>query len=291
MYEIYLQLSLYIGRKSNTMDLRGDAMARYTRRWNESVYKRYIREGRGRGCGSDYRPWLTVRDFPSLGMASRIKGQTTGRVYHMMSNLETNLFYLLDWSDEVLDIREQYPLSDLCGAIEIAEKAQIRYPYDARSGFPYVMTSDFYVDTINGSVVLSVKPSSELEKLRVREKLEIERRYWNARNVKWELVTEREINFVKSRNIEWLAQASDLTQFDLSSELQEMCKDYFLSSYTSSSDITNALFEDLEARYGLPAGIGFNIYKHLAFHKIVDINVDQPINRTLFGSQSVKITA
>ena len=179
-------------------------MAKYRRIWNEKVYRRYIQEGRGQGKGKAYKPWLTVRDFPSLGMVSRIKGQTTGRVYHLMSGLETKMFYLLDWSENVVDIREQYPLFEIGKVIEIAERARIRYPYDPKSGFPYVMTSDFYVETLNGAIAISVKPSSELEKSRVREKLEIERRYWASQDVQWELVTEHEINHVKAKNIEWL---------------------------------------------------------------------------------------
>ena len=92
-------------------------MAKRTRNWDEKIYRRYIQEGRGQGAGFSYKPWLTVRDFPSLGMVSRIKSDTTSRVHHLMSNNETNLFYLLDWSDSVLDIREQYPLLDIGDAI------------------------------------------------------------------------------------------------------------------------------------------------------------------------------
>jgi hypothetical protein len=266
-------------------------MGKYSRNWNENVYRRYIREGRGQGSGTNYVPWLTVRDFPSLGVVSRVKGQTTGRVYHLMSTNETNLFYLLDWSDSVLDIREQYPLSDLADAIGIAERAQIRYPYDNKSGFPYVMTSDFYVETSNGAVVLSVKPSSELDKPRVLEKLEIERRYWKARNVKWELVTEREINLTKARNIEWLSQARDLSQFGLCAAQQILCIDFFMLRYISEFSDIAGLCRELEQRFGLSGGIGLNIYKYLAYHKRIDINVSQSINIAAFANGSVQLTA
>ena len=109
------------------------SVSRYMRNWSETAYRRYLREGRRQGAGMDYKPWLTVRDFPSLGVVSRVKGWTTGRVYHLMSTLETKLFYLLDWSDDVIDIREQYPLLNIKEIIEIAEKAQIHYPYNHAS--------------------------------------------------------------------------------------------------------------------------------------------------------------
>ena len=258
-------------------------MARRSRSWNENVYQRYIHEGRGQGIGLKYKPWLTVRDFPSLGMVSRVKGQTTGRIYHLMSGLETSLFYLLDWSENVIDIREQYPMMEISKAIEIAERANIRYPYDAKSGFPYVMTCDFYVETTNGATVISVKPSSELAKMRVREKLEIERRYWTSKGVQWELVTEHEINYVKARNLEWLSQSYDLSHFGLDAELQVMCTNFFLSTYTSFSDSLCAMFDILENTFGLPKGMGLNIYKHLACHKVITLDIDKPIDFSIFG--------
>jgi len=266
-------------------------MAKYSRTWNENVYRRYVREGRGQGAGAAYKPWLTVRDFPSLGVVSRVKGQTTGRVYHLMSTNETNLFYLLDWSDSVLDIREQYPLSDLADAVGIAERAQIRYPYDNKSGFPYVMTSDFYVYTTSGAVVLSVKPASELDKPRVLEKLEVERRYWKARDVKWELVTEREINRTKARNIEWLSQAGDLSQFGLCAAQQMVCIDFFMLRYISEVSGISGLFRELEQQFSFPCGMGLNIYKHLAYHKRIDVDVSRPTDIAAFVNTSVQLTA
>lgn len=266
-------------------------MSKYARIWNEMVYRRYIQEGRGQGTGANYKPWLTVRDFPSLGVVSRVKGQTTGRVYHLMSTNETNMFYLLDWSDNVLDIREQYPLSNLAEAIEIAEGARIRYPYDNKSGFPYVMTSDFYIETTHGAAVLSVKPASELDKPRVLEKLEIERRYWTVRDVKWELVTEREINQAKARNIEWLSQASDLSQFGLCEAQQALCVDFFMLGYMTAQNSVADLFRELEQRFALPSGMGLNIYKHLAYHKRIAIDISQPMDAAISAAEATKLTA
>jgi hypothetical protein len=211
-------------------------------------------------------------------MVSRVSGQTTGRIYHLMSNHETNLFYLLDWSSDVTDIREQYPLSDLTGAIDIAEKAHIRYPYDAVSGFPYVLTSDFYVETRQETIALSVKPSAELSKPRVREKLEIEHRYWTERGVRWGIITENEINREKARNIEWLSQAKDLQQFGLDSELQKASADFFVSRYSPQSSVPESLFVEVESRFGLPVGMGINIFKNLAYHKNIEVDIESRIH-------------
>ncbi|MDR2648744.1 MAG: TnsA endonuclease N-terminal domain-containing protein [Clostridiales bacterium] len=258
-------------------------MAKHRRVWNGSVFNRYLREGRGQGTGINYNPWIHIQDFPSLGMVSRVSGTTTGRIHHLMSNLELSLFYLLDWSDDITDIREQYPLIDLTQAIEIAEKANIRYPYDSKSGFPYVLTSDFYIETKQGTIVVSVKPSSELGKPRVREKLEIERRYWNMRGVQWNIMTENEISHTKAHNIEWLSQAKDLAVFGLSKAIQDACCEYFLESYSTIRSSLAVLFKTVEMAFGLVAGMGLNIYKHLAYWKRIAFNADETVNLTEFS--------
>ena len=199
-----------------------------------------------------------------------------------MSNLETMFFLLLDWSDEVLDIREQYPLLDLCGAVEIAEKAQIRYPYDMKSGFPYVMTSDFFISTTDGPSVITIKPSADLSKPRVREKLEIERRYWEKHGIRWRVVTENQINRVKAKNIEWLSQAKDLSQFGVTDDDQKVYITYFLIQFKDGWSPLGEIICDIEQEYGLPPGMGLNIYKHLAYWKQIAFDVCKEVDHTSF---------
>ncbi|MDR1672739.1 MAG: TnsA endonuclease N-terminal domain-containing protein [Bacteroidales bacterium] len=252
-------------------------MAKHRRKWNESVYRKYLCEGRGQGTGASYIPWLFVQDFPSKGMVSRVRGAKTGRIHHLMSDLETSFFFILDWSEAVLDIREQYPLLDLRQIIEIAETAQIRYPYDRQSGFPYVMTSDFYIETVNGPAVIAIKPSSDLENPRIREKLEIERRYWHKQNIRWRVVTENEISIIKARNIEWLSQAKDLGCLGISKERQTLCNAYFKARHTCGVSLCD-LFKETETKFNLAPGAGLNVYKHLAYWKCIEVNVGETMD-------------
>lgn len=263
-------------------------MAKHRRKWNEIAFRSYIREGRGQGAGADYTPWILIQDFASKGMVSRVQGETTGRIHHLMSNLETSFFFIMDWSDDVLDICEQFPLLDLHTAVEIADKAQIKYPYDPQSGFPYVMTSDFYIQTIGEPMVISIKTSSDLDDFRVREKLELERRYWNYHGIKWRVATEKEINMVKAKNIEWLSQAKNLHVFGLPQDIQTQCCSYFESHYASKSIPVGNLLKDTEEEFCLNAGMGLNIYKHLAYRKRIKIDIDVAINAADFiGSSSI----
>ncbi|MDT3705057.1 MAG: hypothetical protein ROZ36_19185 [Thermincola sp.] len=46
-------------------------MAKHSRNWNQGVYEKYLREGRGQGEGPGYTPWIRVQDFASKGIVSR----------------------------------------------------------------------------------------------------------------------------------------------------------------------------------------------------------------------------
>ena len=248
-------------------------MAKHRRVWNETVYRKRLYEGRGQGSCANYLPWIMIQDFASKGMVSRVCGTKTGRVHHLLSNHETCFFYLLDWSDEVLDIREQYPLLDLRLAVETAEKIGIRYPYDRTSGFPYVLTSDFFIETKNGFRARTIKSESDLHDLRVREKLEIERRYWQSQNIDWKIVTENEINRTKAKNIEWLSQSRNLDCLRIPTHLQTTCLNYFSEQFSISQQSLCDLFGDVEQFFTLEPGTGLNIFKHLVYWKKIEIDL------------------
>lgn len=85
-------------------------MARQRYSFDEARIARFRKEGRGQGQGADYKPWLTVRDVPSRGRSHRSLGMTTGRAHHFLSDIELRSFLLFDWVQDVVDIREQFPL-------------------------------------------------------------------------------------------------------------------------------------------------------------------------------------
>lgn len=153
---------------------------------------RKITEGRGQGYGSKYKPWLYVHEVPSKGQVSRIKGWKTERPHHLMSQLEKNYFYLLEWDDNVVDIREQYPLLPVRETMSIASQLGFKHPVKLKT--PFVMTTDFLV-TYRAGIgntleAIAVKPSNQLDNRRTLQKLEIERQYWLKRNIPWKVVTE-----------------------------------------------------------------------------------------------------
>src|SRR5699024_3227724 len=80
------------------------------KRKRTSKVDEWIKGGRGTGSGAGYQPWLKIQDVSSLGRSTRLKGIKTGRQHEFLSDLERNYFYLTEFFDVVLDIREQFPL-------------------------------------------------------------------------------------------------------------------------------------------------------------------------------------
>jgi len=76
---------------------------------NKKDQKR-LKEKRGSGTGMDYNPFIHIQELSSSGESIRVKSATVGRLHHLLSGIEFSAFLLFDWSNDVLDIREQYPI-------------------------------------------------------------------------------------------------------------------------------------------------------------------------------------
>lgn len=253
-------------------------MSKRARVWNQGVYEKYLREGRGQGEGPGYTPWIRVQDFASKGIVSRVKGRTTGRVHHLMSNNELAYFYLLDWADSVLDIREQFPLLDLECAMNAAAQAGINYPTDRTSRYPYVMTCDFLITTTHGLKARTVKLSSELINARTVEKLEIERRYWAANGVDWKLITENEISYRKAKNIEWIYSAQDFGALQVESDILSNAKDLIRQLFYSYEFSIVEIAHIVEDKFHLGKGIGLLLFKLLVLDKEIYVDLNERLN-------------
>jgi len=164
--------------------------------WTEKKIARYYKEGRGQGELGNYKPWLTIQDVPSNGRAHRDIGWKTKREHQLLSDNEYNYFCLLDWSDDVIDIREQFPINREI-TLKIAELMNIKHPHDSSTQTPIVMTTDFFITLRHGSkfdyIARTIKPENELNSSNVIGKFEIERAYWEEQNVDWAIVTEKDL--------------------------------------------------------------------------------------------------
>ena len=160
----------------------------------EKQINKRINEGRGAGRLSDYKPWLYISEVPSEGRSQRVYSHLTGRIHHVLSDLEFAVFLLLDHNSAVTDIREQFPLNR-DDTLNISKEGQLWHP--SQEGINLVMSSDFLVNTDSKTqpkFAIQAKYSKDLKNPRTVEKLEIERRYWHIKKIPWFLVTDKEID-------------------------------------------------------------------------------------------------
>lgn len=174
---------------------------------SEAKEQQWIKEGRGSGEGGNYKPWITVRDIPSEGRSHRVFGHKTQRTHHLLSDLELAVFLLLEWHMETTDIREQFPLrQEDTTALAIA----VGIDHPSSNGVMHTMSSDFLVNTSNTvqpKFALQAKYAQAMQDPRTIEKLELERRYWQQKDVPWQLITDQDIPKIVFQNISWMYPA------------------------------------------------------------------------------------
>lgn len=268
-------------------------MSKYDLSWDETKYNRFIREGRGKGVGEGYKPWLTVHDVPSIGIASKHPGWKSNRLHHLLSHNELHCLLIYEWLDSVIDIREQYPM-DLNTTLKIAEEAGIKHPVNRESKFPYVMTTDFMITILKDgkevNVVRTVKPYKELEKRRVIELFEIERCYWQLYNVDWGIVTDKDLPKTLYQNIDWvysdyrLESTGNLTIED-KILLCEILKDRLENSNGKVAYIAR----NFDKEQNLEPGTGLSLFKHLVAIKEIKMDMMSSLCTTFTTDSIIEI--
>lgn len=243
---------------------------------NAKVYKRWVNEGRGQGFGCHYQPWLQVHNVPSRGRSHRAFSEKSGRVIHCFSDLEFHAFLLLEWSHAVTDIREQFPLNP-DATMRIAEDLGIKHP--KMNGELIVMTTDFVATHGDSSHLLAiqVKPSNELNKPRVKEKLAIEQRYWQQLGVGFEVITEATLHSVKVQNIRWIL-STRLTDYSDA----ELCNiGVFWRSRLKDSLPQNLVdfASEIDEQRGAEAGLGLAELRVLFKSRIAKFDINLPYFR------------
>ncbi|MEC1158163.1 heteromeric transposase endonuclease subunit TnsA [Cytobacillus horneckiae] len=239
------------------------------------------KNGHGQGMGVDYKPWLVIQDVSSLGRSTRLKGIKIPRQYEFLSDLERNYFYLLEYSDLVVDIREQYPLLPIEETIVITDELGIKHPVHPQTKEPIVMTTDFLVTKLdNGKSVnlaRTLKYKDDLMDERVIEKFEIEREYWQRQGVDWGIVTELEVPKEMALNITFVHAYADLSHIEdfqhFAKEDLDMFSVYLLTHLLSYELTVREAAIQLEQVFNLPSGSGLTLFKHLVITKAIEIDL------------------
>lgn len=259
--------------------------------WNEEKLQRYIKEGRGQGEFESYKGFIRVQDFGSVGRSSRLRTWRCNRIVHLLSDIETRFFYLTEFDDSILQVKEHVPLYDFEEVVGEQEDIDIRKFKDKQSGFPYILTTTFLI-TVRGNdgntydVARSVKASHELERKAVIERFELIRRYFWKKGIDWALLTQKELPIVKAKNIEWihparfLEETTDFTKGDIS-----YISGILLESLYKNKRPVREITSSVDSQLNLEAGSGLLLFKHLLTTKQIKIDMNKKIEL----NQSVEV--
>lgn len=243
-----------------------------------------LKDGRGQGRGRDYVPFLQANDnkVASEGWLTRTLGWKTGRIHHTLSQHEYQFLLVQDWSDSIVDIREQYPLTPIEMTMEIARKLNIRHPHF--KGENVVMSTDFMLSVVNEKgditdVARTIKPVSKLTK-RTLELFEIERRYFQEIGIHWTMVFDKPKPLNMIKNIDWMYDAKFLgTRTGIDLELIKLVTDPLFNSLSSCStkDSISKNCLKCDTKLGLEAGTSLYIVQHMLVNKVWKTDMNQLI--------------
>lgn len=239
-----------------------------------------LREGRGLGVGADYKSWLKVHEVPSKGRASRPLGWKNNRVYELLSDLEYRFFLAAQYDDDVIDIREQFPLLPIEQTKKIAEELQIIHPPKSRKD-KMVMTTDFLL-TLKGKPIqhkaIAIKPSEELKNPRTMEKLCIEEKYWEYKGIPFCVITEEDIDVNLAKNLEliypyyWWDIDRGYSQKKVKGLIEEF-KRLILEGDSAMGAVTH-----MEQKYEWEERMGISFLYYMIAHKAVRVDLSQELD-------------
>lgn len=250
-------------------------------KWSQNKLERYLKEGRGQGVGAEYLPWTNTYEFSSKGRATRAYSPKTGRIHQLHSDNQYRAFLIFEFNPSVTDIRESYPLLDILEVIDDQEDLRLDKFVDKVTKEPFILTTNFLltITQMDGSekhIARTIKNTSELKRKITFEKLEIERRYWQQKNIEWKVITEKELSRQAAKNIEWVRE----TLFDSDQVKDKDGMSLILYKFLFENEElplreTLRLFDKLEE---LDKGTGLYLFRYLIAKREVRVDMTKPID-------------
>ena len=259
-------------------NVKGGVVMGYRRKHNTAQnIQRKKTQGRGRIESTDYKPGIYTYEIPSKGKVARIKGFTTNRVHHCLSQHEKFFFLLLDYDPEIFEIYEQV-LLELEYTFLIAAELKIEHPYADQC--PAQMSTDFVYRKGDQWYAVAIKTSQDVKKSRVQEKLKIEQLYWERKGIPWRVVTEEEIPRQTAINYQWLHSGEPLENLVPDKAFLENIIAAFLDLYQDYTIPFSEIIDTMESYRHLQPGTMIQIFKHLILDGKIRLDLSIPINTT-----------
>lgn len=254
---------------------------------------RLIKKGLGQGEGAAYKPWR-IPGFSTRGNYHRIHSWKTGRTHFFFSDTEADHFYVLEWCDDVVDIREQYPLFDTLLIAEIAKTLGVKAPVFPGTKLPYILTTDLMITirSVGGQrrlMARTCKLEDDLRKERVLAKFDLEAAYYKFKGTDWGIYTKKGLHSQMIENIKDLRGTYNLgqTKTRTAEQLQQLIP-FLLAELATPHDSTRQMLAVLDRRHECEGGTFLRILKHLIARKRLSlrdikqrIDYRQPVERLI----------
>lgn len=247
----------------------------------QSDVERYVAQGCGSGELEDYLPWIRVEDVASRGKSRKVPGIKVDRTYEVLSGLEYQYLNVLEFSENVVDIREQFPIFPSEATLEIARELGIAYPKYPATTVHFVMTTDFLITVADPDrsfrhVARTVKPEFDPDDAkrhkRIVEKLELERAIWAQNGVTdWAIVGPEALGDALPKNLEFLRGGADRSM-RIGKELRAKFLDHLVHFWSRDRNLS-AVIRTAATTMQLPYLDGVRLFKHLAWHKFVTFDI------------------
>lgn len=237
----------------------------------------------GQGELAEYSPHLTVRSVSRPNARSnRALCWKTGRVHHFLSDNEYRYYLYLVWANDVVDIREQFPLK-LAQTEEIARSFGVRYPRHKNGNT--IMTTDFVITTIDGRVLArTFKDTKSLSKKRNLEKLSIEKEYWESKGVSWGIVHEKMIDRIFADNISTFLECRDfISRNCIPAEIVEI----LIQAIKGSDLMLTDVCERMDTELDFEVGTSLKIFSCLVANKLIKVDMFKQFSAFIHCSEIV----
>lgn len=250
-----------------------------------SFYPKYlhprIKKGFGLGFGEYYLPWLRVRDVPSKGTSENVFGIKLQRRLHLLSGLESTYFSLLEREADVIDVREQFPILDLKGTLELCAQHQVRHTRLGR--FPEPFTIDFLITRQTPAGLRyearSIKTPEDAEKPEVQARLRIEYEWCLANGISWALVSTKDFTKELQSSLVFVrAWFKHHYEPDLSQAAR--FADEFLTVYEPNRAL-QSLIKQSAKRLGHGEELAQDLFRYCVWSSLIDVELRHQIQLNL----------
>ena len=240
--------------------------------------KTRIQRGRGVSQGIEYKPWLKIRDVPSLGTSSSVSGIIIPRPYNLLSELETIYFYLVERNSLTVEIQEQWPILDIDRTLELCAEYGVRHTF--RGSNPEPFTIDFLITSKsdqNKSVLraASIKTPADAKDPLIRQRLLIEYLWCREREIPWTLVDTSRFTKTMFENLRFM-RSWHRHRYIPNPEVEALFLQQFHFTY-SKNIVLNEINKAIARKMRVSSDLALDTFRYCAWSDQIKISLEHSL--------------